>query len=293
MTFAVDAGRLPLENRTTAAMLRAMPRFIREHPLTLAPSLECPCRAFLFRGEELLVTRDSNIVTDSFGRLTSQSGIEGLRRFGTLDSVPCFAGRWDGELPSWLEARDLRGLHAQLDEASWHLAGVARHLLHWEATHAFCGVCGVRTEQAEVEEARRCPACKYLAYPRIAPSMIVAVTKGDELLLARGRRFALPIFSVLAGFVEPGETLEDCVHREVREEVGLEVRDLRYFGSQPWPFPDALMVAFTASYAGGDIRPDPSEILEAGWFRRDALPNLPARFSIARRLIDWFVQSSV
>lgn len=232
------------------------------------------------------------VLAEPFAQLATESRIEGLRRFGTCDSVPCFTGRWNGELPIGFEARELRSLHGLLDDESWHLAGLARHLMHWEATHAFCGVCGARTVHAEVEEARRCPACDYRAYPRIAPSMIVAVTKGDELLLARGTRFPLPFYSVLAGFVEPGETLEECVHREVREEVGIEVQDLRYFGSQPWPFPDTLMVAFTATYAAGELHPDRREIAEAGWFRRDALPNLPGRFSIARKLIDWFVESS-
>lgn len=272
-----------------------MAMFSRQHPLTAAPSLEASCHVFLFRDNDLLITSGSapSVILWPFARLSTQSCVEGVRRFGALDGVPCFAGRWNGQLPPDLEARDVRGLHGVLGEETWHLAGLARHLLHWDTTHAFCGVCGTRTVRAELEEARRCPACQYLAYPRIAPSIIVAVTKGDELLLARGRRFTAPMFSVLAGFVEPGETLEDCVHREVREEVGIEVRDLRYFGSQPWPFPDSLMLAFTAEYGGGELHLDPNEIVEAAWFRRGALPNLPGPQSIARRLIDWFVDGRV
>jgi NAD+ diphosphatase len=132
----------------------------------------------------------------------------------------------------------------------------------------------------------RCPVCGLLAFPRVAPAIIVRVTRGDEILLAHGRRFPSTIYSVLAGFVDPGESLEECVHREVREEVGIEVTPPRYFGSQPWPFPHSLMVGFTAEWAGGELSPDPEEIADAGWYRADALPELPPSISIARRLID-------
>ena len=120
--------------------------------------------------------------------------------------------------------------------------------------------------------------------------MIVLVENEGRVLLAWGKRFAAPFYSVLAGFVEPGESLEDAVHREIAEEVGIKVRNVRYFGSQPWPFPDSLMVGFTADYAGGEIRIDPEEIVEAGWFDPADLPMIPGKVSIARKLIDWFVE---
>jgi len=125
-----------------------------------------------------------------------------------------------------------------------------------------------------------------MSYPRIAPAVIVLVRRGAEALLARGARFPLPFFSTLAGFVEIGETLEQTVAREIREEVGIEVADIRYFGSQPWPFPHSLMVGFHAEWAGGELRLQETEIVEAQWFRADALPPIPPRLSIARRLID-------
>ncbi len=271
-----------------------MSPFTREHPLTAQPTPDTECLAYLYCERKLVVVPETSPspVRLPFAKLESEPAISGLRRLGLLDGVPCYAGRWNGaELPARLEARELRALHGVLDETHLQVAGLAIHLLHWDQTHAFCGVCGARTEFAEGENARRCVACQHLAYPRIAPSVIVAVTRDDELLLARGTRFTHPMFSVLAGFVEPGETLEQCVHREVREEVGIEVCNLQYFGSQPWPFPDSLMVGFTACYAGGTLSPDPSEIIEAGWFRRDALPIVPGSYSIARRLIDWFVES--
>ena len=140
----------------------------------------------------------------------------------------------------------------------------------------------------------RCPGCGLLSYPRLAPAVIALVHRTtsdghDEALLARGVQFALPMFSCLAGFVEPGETLEGAVQREVLEEVGVRVDDVRYQGSQPWPFPHSLMIGFFARWVEGELVPDPTEIAEAGWFRRDALPSIPPSISIARRLIDTWV----
>ncbi len=135
----------------------------------------------------------------------------------------------------------------------------------------------------------RCPACGLVAYPRLAPAMITLVTRGDEALLARGVQFRAPMYSCLAGFVEPGESLEQAVVREVREEVGVEVGNVSYQASQPWPFPHSLMIGFRAEWTGGDIVIDPTEIVDAQWFRRDELPPIPPRISIARRLIDDWV----
>jgi NAD+ diphosphatase len=136
------------------------------------------------------------------------------------------------------------------------------------------------------EFAMECPSCRLIAYPRISPAVMVLVERGNDLLLARSPHFKPGVFSALAGFVEPGETLEQCAVREVREEVGIEITNLRYFKSQPWPFPNSLMIAYFADYAGGTITPDPSEIEAADWFSRDALPLLPDPVSIARQLIE-------
>jgi NAD+ diphosphatase len=159
-------------------------------------------------------------------------------------------------------------------------------LLDWQAHHQFCGQCGSPTERKTTEHAMQCPQCGLVVYPRISPAVMVLVRDGDKLLLARSPRFKPGVFSALAGFVEPGETLEQCAAREVREEVGVEIKNLRYFASQPWPFPNSLMVAFYADYAGGQITPDPTEIEAADWFSIDALPELPDPVSISRRLID-------
>jgi len=161
----------------------------------------------------------------------------------------------------------------------------------WDQNRRFCGKCGGPTEDKVDERAKYCARCDLINYPRLSPAVIVAILKGDQILLARNKRFRMSMYSVLAGFVEPGETLEACVEREVHEEVGIAVKNIRYFGSQPWPFPNSLMIGFVAEYAGGQITIDDREIAEAGWFSRSNLPQIPSSISIARRLIDWFVGS--
>ena len=200
-----------------------------------------------------------------------------------------------GEDPSYGAAIDLYSYFGRSGELDWLIAGRAVQLVEWGRTHRFCGRCGELTVAQEHERAMRCPSCGLLAFPRLAPAMITLVTRGEgadeEALLARGVQFRAPMYSCLAGFVEPGESLEQAVVREVREEVGVEVGDVRYWGSQPWPFPHSLMIGFTARWTAGEIEIDPSEILDAQWYRRDALPPIPPGISIARKLIDaWLAE---
>ncbi len=199
-----------------------------------------------------------------------------------------------GTDPSDGAAVDLRVYHGRAGEDAWLAAGGAVQLVEWARTHRYCGRCGTPTEPAAHERAMICPACGLAAFPRLAPAMITLVTRGEpgpdeEALLARGAQWTVPMYSCLAGFVEPGESLEAAVAREIREEVGLTVADIRYRGSQPWPFPHSLMVGFRARYCGGDVVPDPAEIADAAWYRRDTLPMVPPPISIARRLIDEWV----
>lgn len=184
------------------------------------------------------------------------------------------------------EPTPLRALYAQAGAEAFALAGRATQLLDWQRNHRYCGHCATPTERLPDEHGLRCPACGLVAYPRLSPAVMVLVRDGERLLLARSPHFKPGIYSALAGFVEPGETLEQCAAREVREEVGVEIANLRYFSSQPWPFPNSLMVAFFADYAGGEIVPQPGEIEAAAWFLPAALPQLPEPVSIARRLID-------
>jgi NAD+ diphosphatase len=191
-----------------------------------------------------------------------------------------------GDDPADGAALDLYSYFGRASEVEWMVAGRAVQIVEWARTHRFCGRCGTATELQTGDRSMKCPACGLLAFPRLAPAMITLVTRGDEALLARGVNFRNPLYSCLAGFVEPGESLEGAVVREVREEVGVEVGNVRYWGSQPWPFPHSLMVGFTAEWVSGEINIDPTEIVDAQWFTREAMPPIPPTISIARKLID-------
>jgi NAD+ diphosphatase len=183
--------------------------------------------------------------------------------------------------------RGLRSLFGEMDEQLLGLAGRAYQVAEWARTHRFCGACGSPTELAGGERCARCPACGHMAYPRISPAMMVLIRKGDAVLLALHTASPSKRFTPLAGFLEAGETIEEAVHREVFEEVGVRVTNLRYFGSQSWPFPHSLMIAFTADYAGGEIRVDPAEIAEARWFGPgDEWPARVPHVSISSMLVD-------
>lgn len=183
----------------------------------------------------------------------------------------------------------LRRLYGLIGDVQFQLAGRAFQVLNWDRTHQYCGHCGTPTKPSAVERARVCPSCGLQAFPRLSPAIIVLVSRGREFLLARSPRFPEGRYSIIAGFVEPGETLEEALVREVREEVSIEVTDIRYFGSQSWPFPSSLMLGFTARHAGGEIRIDEKEIEDAGWYTPDRLPDLPDGASMSRRIIDSFL----
>ncbi len=188
----------------------------------------------------------------------------------------------------------LRALFDRMEPAVYAMAQQGAQLLHWRRTHRFCGLCGgLLQRKNNGERAMHCPICRQDFFPRLNPVVIVRITRGREILLARRATGPFNFYSVIAGFVEAGETLEQAVAREIREEVGLEVHRIRYFASQPWPFPNNLMIAFTAEHESGDVRPDGVEIGAAGWFTRDRLPDIPHPISISRRLIDDFAARGV
>jgi NAD+ diphosphatase len=188
--------------------------------------------------------------------------------------------------------KDLRSAMTVLDENFSALAGRAFQIIQWDRTHQFCGQCGERTTPLHAERARKCLQCGLLQFPRLSPAIIVLVRKGRKLLLARSRQTPPGMYSILAGFVEPGETLEQAVEREVKEEVGISIRNICYFGSQPWPFPHSLMIGFTAEYSEGELEIDPNEMEDAGWYSVGQLPLLPPPISISRRLIDDFLRTN-
>lgn len=241
---------------------------------------------FLFQEGRLLLHGDGTLPR---GR-AEDLGADFVNALGTLEGQPVVAARLTGDLPEGFQLRPLRGTFGVLHEDLFGLAGYAVQVVEWDRTHQFCGACAVPTVRNGHELSRTCPKCGLTAYPRVAPVVMVLVTRGEgegrELLLARGPQFPAGMYSALAGFVEPSETLEQACHREVREEVGVDITDLRYFASQPWPFPHSLMIAFTARYVSGEIVPQPGEIEDAHWYPLTDLPGLPMPFSIARKLIE-------
>lgn len=212
-----------------------------------------------------------------------------IERLGALDDADVLAAPIDGRVEPPYELVGLRALAALVDPERFAIVGRAMHTCDWLTTSRFCGRCGSATARAPAERCMACPRCGLHLYPRIAPAIITLVRKGDLALLASNAKFPGVFYSTLAGFADLGETLEETLAREVKEEVGVDVTNVRYFGSQPWPFPHSLMIAFTAEWASGDIVVDPSELSDAKWFAADALPPIPPPISIARRLIDAWV----
>jgi len=249
---------------------------------------------FPFKGDSLLIREQGDAAQVPWMPQLSDILLQPASTLylGAWDSCHSYAADIDPETeaPPGYRFEGLRQLWGVLEEEQFWLAGRAGHLIRWARNNQYCGRCGQPMQAKTDVQARAC-SCGLVRFPRISPAMITAVRRGRQLLLARSRRFPRVMYSVIAGFVEPGETLEQCVHREIAEEVGIRVHNLRYFGSQPWPFPDSLMIGFTAEYLSGDIVIDPKEIMEAGWFSPEDMPQIPDRISIARRLIDSFLES--
>lgn len=246
-------------------------------------------RWFAFHDGRMLVALDGEEFVVPRCIHPSELGLELARTqyLGLLHGEPAYSAEISApHTPPGMVWQGLRTLLGRFDELHVALASRAAQIVEWDRTHQFCGRCGTPTIVRSDERARACPNCRLTVYPRICPAIMVLITNGREILLARKPSFVRNRFSALAGFVEAGESLEQTVARETCEEVGVQVKNIRYFGSQSWPFPNSLMIAFVADYAGGEIRPDGVEIEEARWFAPDALPNIPDGISISRWLID-------
>lgn len=211
---------------------------------------------------------------------------------GDLAGVPVFAEEVDQEAdePQGYGFDTMWSLLTGVEQPVFYLIGRAKQVVEWHQHHRFCGSCGEETSAAPSDRSKRCNTCDIHYYPRLSPSIIVLVTKGEELLLAKNAQTKANFYSTLAGFVEPGESIEDTVHREVLEEVGIRVKNLRYFASQSWPFPNSLMLGFHAEYDSGEISIQEDEIADARWFHYTDLPNPPAMISISGWLIDDFIK---
>jgi NAD+ diphosphatase len=249
---------------------------------------------FLFRGDKLLVEEKEGVLPKTSDVALLEKDPSERHYLGLFSGRSFYSAVLDKNVdaPEGWAFRNLRQMWETWDEDLFNLAGLAFQIVNWHRTHHFCGCCGARLEQTAESKSKKCPECGLSYFPPISPAIIVAVVRNKELLLAHAHRHPPGMYSVVAGFVEPGETLEECVKREVLEETGVNVKRIRYFGSQPWPFPHSLMIGFTAEYAGGDIAADQDEIEDAHWFTANNLPKVPPKLSIARKLIDWFVAQS-
>ena len=255
--------------------------------------------ALAFSGDRLLLMSGAEeIRVPTRGEMMNLLGERGWGEADSGTSIPPAEGRPchaleltdDFEAPEGYELVGLRASHALIPLSLFRAAGTARQRVEWLRTHRFCARCGTALERHDEHQAMSCGECGQLHFPRLSPAVIVLVQRGREILLGRSPHFSPGVYSTLAGFVEPGESLEECVHREIEEEVGVTVSNLHYFGSQPHPFPHSLMVGFVADWADGEIRIDPSEIEDARWFTADRLPDLPHSMSIASALIADFVK---
>lgn len=265
----------------------------------LSAQLPAPCKIppgalfVLVNAEGIVACNGGGLqVAWDAGTLPDKLTREPAEYLGHRQDIPVYALTLPGDttVPGGQKIPNLRELYGQVPDEDLALASFAVRLAASAVASRFCGRCGHATEPVLTERAWRCPACGLVVYPRISPAIIVLITRGEKILLARSPRFPPGMHSVIAGFVEPGETLEHAVSREVREEVGITVKNLRYFASEPWPFPDSLMIAFVAEYDTGEIAIDHNEIVSAEWYGRSNLPGLPASLSISRALIDRWIR---
>lgn len=244
----------------------------------------------LFIGNDQVVTIDNCLPTVPVEAPILDEAVY----LGTLANKSCFALRSfdESELSEDWNAVKFKTLHDKLDQTSYALLGHASQILTWRENHNFCSKCGAPTAESTTERSMTCISCGFMSFPRISPSIIVAVTRGEELLMVRSPHFPEGLYSVVAGFLEPGETLEQCVEREVLEETGIKVKNIRYVTSQPWAFPHSLMCGFTADYAGGELVLAPGEIEDGGWYTPATMPTIPDESTIARRLINTYLKGT-
>lgn len=253
----------------------------------LAPKNVKKALWFIFAGDQLLVTDDDKKKPPNHHSLRLIRSLY----MGTFKERHLFAGELEisAHPPKGYVWYQLRALFHAMDEELYALAGRALQLIYWDRTNKYCGRCGNATFPRNNERCRECTSCGHLFYPKLTPAILALIKKDDQILLASNAQFPEKFYSIIAGFVDPGETLEQCVAREIQEEVGLIVKNIRYFASQPWPFSHSLMIGFTCEWEKGEIRIDLSELDDAGWFDASNLPQLPPHLSLARILIDSFI----
>lgn len=251
---------------------------------------------FIFHKKHLVLAQDGQDLNMLYAKQPpfALDDMQYYRCIGLYEDAPCMAAQLkpSASVGCGLKTVGLRQAYGEISLDLWTIAGRANQILTWHRDNRFCSRCGVVMEEENSGEAvKKCPQCSFTAYPRLSPAIIVSVIKDNAILLGRASRFPTAMYSVLAGYVEPGETLEEAVIREVKEEANINVKDIRYVASQSWPFPHSLMVGFTAKYDSGAVRVNDGELVDVGWFTRDNMPTIPSTMSIARKLIDLFLDS--
>ena len=268
--------------------------------------------AYVYQGNSLIVPQDTpdSRIQDEISRELIDAAFDGFFRDMDTFAVPSVDGSGDivgitvpeGGLPPGWKAIPLRQAvntitGGVMADGVGPVGRILRsyHIGLWRRESRFCGSCGGANQDADTGElARQCTICGRLEFPRIAPAVITIITNDrEEALLAHNKKFAAGVYSLIAGFNEAGESLEATVAREIREEVSIEVKDIRYIRSQPWPFPNSLMLGFTARHCGGELKADGVEIEDARWFTRDKLPNLPGNGSVSRYLINLWLEGKL
>lgn len=252
-----------------------------------------PAYWFIFNSDKLLINpKGKNKIPFIEDITVLDTSLICRHYIGTLEGYPCICAEVPSEtigMEGWI-FEDLRGLYDILDDDLFLLAGRAIQIINWDKNHRYCGKCGTLTVDMDDEMAKICPECGHICYTRISPAVITAIVKNGKLLMAKHSYGLKDRYALIAGFIEAGETLEDGVKREIMEEVGLKVHNIKYFGSQFWPFPNSLMVGFTADYESGEINVDGKEIIDAKWFDVDGINPMPSNISISSELIEWYIE---
>ncbi|WP_288736192.1 NAD(+) diphosphatase [uncultured Parabacteroides sp.] len=245
---------------------------------------------FIFFNDQLLLQRKGETYTIPYS-INPPVPVKNVLEVNLLEDMPACTASVDTPLEETAEylPMGLRASYDYLDPVLHKIAGKAYELIYWDQHSRFCPSCGTKTVM-QTTISKQCPNCKYEIYPVVSPAILVLIRKGDAILLVHARNFRGSFYGLVAGFLETGETLEECVRREVMEETGLEINNITYFGNQPWPYPSNLMVGFIADYVSGTIRLQDEELSEGAFFTKDNLPELPRKLSLARKMIDWWLE---
>ena len=245
---------------------------------------------FIFFNDQLLLQKKGETYTIPYS-INPPVPVKNVLEVSLLEDMPACTASMDTPLEETAEylPMGLRASYDYLDPILHKIAGKAYELIYWDQHSRFCPSCGTKTVM-QTTISKQCPNCKYEIYPVVSPAILVLIRKGDAILLVHARNFRGSFYGLVAGFLETGETLEECVRREVMEETGLEINNITYFGNQPWPYPSNLMVGFIADYVSGTIRLQDEELSEGAFFTKDNLPELPRKLSLARKMIDWWLE---